>query len=42
VDYYRFEQTNLIDRLTASQILANPAFFGLVQRNPPAPGETVA
>jgi iron complex outermembrane recepter protein len=41
VDYFKFEQENLINRLTAAQILANPAFAPLVLRNPPAPGETV-
>ncbi len=41
VDYFKFDQTNLINRLTAAQILANPAFAPLVLRNPPAPGETV-
>jgi len=41
VDYYKFDQTNLIKSLTAAQILANPAFNDLVVRNPPAPGETV-
>ncbi len=41
VDYFKFEQENLIDRLTAEQILANPAFAPLVLRNAPAPGETV-
>jgi len=42
VDYIRFEQTDLIARLTANQILGNLAAFGnLVVRNAPAPGETV-
>jgi outer membrane receptor protein involved in Fe transport len=42
VDYIKFEQTNLISRVTASQILANLAAFGnLVLRNPPAAGQTV-
>jgi iron complex outermembrane receptor protein len=41
VEYFKFEQENLIDRLTAAQILANPSFYNLVQRNPAAPGETV-
>jgi len=42
VDYIKFEQTNLIARLTANQILANLTAFGnLVVRNAPAPGETV-
>lgn len=41
VEYFKYEQENLIDRLTAAQILANPSFFNLVQRNPAAPGETV-
>ncbi len=41
VDYFKFEQDNLINRLSAAQILANPAFAPLVLRNPPAPGETV-
>jgi len=42
VDYIRYEQTDLIARLTANQILGNLAAFGnLVIRNNPAPGETV-
>jgi iron complex outermembrane recepter protein len=42
VDYFKFDQTNLIDSLSASQILANLELFGdLVLRNPPAPGESV-
>jgi iron complex outermembrane recepter protein len=42
VDYFKFEQENLINRLTAGQILGNLQAFGdLVLRNPPAPGETV-
>lgn len=41
VEYFRFDQKNLIDRLTAAQILADPAFASLVVRNPVAPGESV-
>lgn len=42
VDYFDFQQENLIARLTAAQILANTAAFGnLIVRNPAAPGETV-
>ena len=42
VDYIKYDQSNLIARLTANQILGNIAAFGnLVVRNPPAPGETV-
>jgi outer membrane receptor protein involved in Fe transport len=42
IDYFDFQQSNLISRLTAAQILANLGAFGnLVLRNPPAPGETV-
>jgi outer membrane receptor protein involved in Fe transport len=41
VEYFKFDQKNLIDRLSAEQILDNPAFFNLVARNPAAPGETV-
>lgn len=41
VEYFQFNQKNLIDRLTAEQILDNPAFYNLVDRDPPAPGETV-
>jgi iron complex outermembrane receptor protein len=41
-DYFRFKQDSLISSLTAAQILNNLAAFGnLVDRNPPAPGETV-
>jgi iron complex outermembrane receptor protein len=41
VDYYKFEQSNLINRLTATQILGNTAFNSLVVRNPAVSGETV-
>lgn len=42
VDYFRFQQENLINSLTAAQILGNlTAFGGLVERNAPAAGETV-
>jgi iron complex outermembrane receptor protein len=41
VEYFKFDQENLIDRLSAEQILDNPAFFNLVDRDPAAPGETV-
>lgn len=41
VEYFRFDQENLIDRLTPEIILANPAFANLVDRNPAAPGESV-
>lgn len=41
LDYFRFKQENLINRLTAAQILGNPAFANLVVRNAPTPGETV-
>ena len=42
VDYFKYKQENLINRLTAQQILNNlSAFGGLVSRNPAAPGETV-
>ncbi|HEY1110679.1 MAG TPA: TonB-dependent receptor [Opitutaceae bacterium] len=42
VDYFDFQQENLIARLTAAQILANTAAFGnLIVRNPAAPGETI-
>jgi iron complex outermembrane recepter protein len=41
VEYFKFDQENLINRLTADDILANPAFYNLVDRNPAAPGETV-
>ena len=41
-DYIKFEQTDLIARVTAAQILANLNAFGnLVLRNPPAAGQTV-
>ncbi|MDI1251476.1 MAG: TonB-dependent receptor [Lacunisphaera sp.] len=40
-DFFKFEQSNLINRLTAAQILANPGFAHLVVRNTPTPGETV-
>lgn len=41
-DYFKFEQENLINRLTAQQIFNNLAAFGhLVTRNPPLAGETV-
>lgn len=40
-DYFNFEQENLINRLTAAQILANPGFYNLVVRNAPTPGETI-
>jgi iron complex outermembrane receptor protein len=41
VDYIKFDQTNLIARLSANQILSNLAAFGnLVVRNAPAPGES--
>lgn len=42
VDYFRFNQENLITSLTASAILGNLNAFGhLVVRNAPAPGQTV-
>lgn len=42
VDYFKFDQENLITSLTAGQILGNLAAFGhLVVRNAPAPGQTV-
>jgi|CXWL01.1.fsa_nt_gi outer membrane receptor protein involved in Fe transport len=41
VDYFRFSQENLINRLSAAAILANPAFANLVIRNLPTPGETI-
>ncbi len=41
VDYFKFEQNNLISSLTAAQILANPSFYNLVVRNAPTPGESV-
>ena len=41
VDYYKFDQDNLINRLTATQILGNTAFAGLIVRNPAVSGETV-
>jgi iron complex outermembrane recepter protein len=42
VDYFKFEQTNLIARLTASNILSNLGAFGhLVVRNPPLGSDTV-
>ncbi len=42
VDYIKFDQTNLISRVVATQILGNLTAFGnLVVRNAPAPGETV-
>ena len=42
VDYFEFQQKNLLNRLTAQQILNDlNAFGGLVTRNPAAPGETV-
>jgi iron complex outermembrane recepter protein len=42
VDYFKFDQTNLINSLSAAEILANLELFGdLVLRNPPAPGESV-
>lgn len=41
VDYFRFKQENLINRLGAVAILGNPAFSNLVIRNTPTPGETV-
>ena len=42
VDYFKFDQENLIDSLDASDILDNLDLFGhLVIRNAPAPGETV-
>jgi outer membrane receptor for ferrienterochelin and colicin len=44
VDLFYFDSENLIDRFEAETILDNedePAFAGLVVRNPPVPGETV-
>ncbi len=42
VDYFRYQQESLISSLTAAQILGNlTAFGGLIDRNPPAAGETV-
>ena len=42
VDYFHFDQTNLIDSLDAADILDNLDLFGdLVIRNAPAPGETI-
>jgi iron complex outermembrane receptor protein len=42
VDYFKFDQENLIDSLDAATILDNLDLFGdLVIRNAPAPGETV-
>ncbi|MDO8545683.1 MAG: TonB-dependent receptor [Opitutaceae bacterium] len=42
VDYFKFQQENLINRLSAQQILNDlPAFGHLLVRNPAAPGETV-
>jgi len=42
VDYIKFDQTNLINRLSATQILGNLTAFGhLVVRNAPTPGQTV-
>ncbi|HUR58334.1 MAG TPA: TonB-dependent receptor [Opitutaceae bacterium] len=41
VDYYKFDQDNLINRLTAAQILGNTAFNPLIVRNAPVSGETV-
>jgi len=42
VDYFDFQQTNLLRALNAVQILGNLAAYGnLVLRNPPAAGETV-
>jgi iron complex outermembrane recepter protein len=44
VDLFYFDSDNLIDRFGAETILDNedePAFAGLVVRNPPLPGETV-
>jgi outer membrane receptor protein involved in Fe transport len=42
IDYFKYTQENLISSLSAAQILNNlAAFGGLVDRNPPAPGETV-
>ncbi len=42
VDYFNFQQENLISRLTAAQVLANLNAFGnLVTRNPAAAGESV-
>lgn len=42
IDYFDFQQENLIARLQASQVLANLNAFGnLVLRNPAAPGESV-
>jgi iron complex outermembrane recepter protein len=41
-DYFKFKQENLINRLTAQQVLNNLTAFGnLVLRNPAAPGESV-
>lgn len=41
-EYFQFDQTNLIDSLSAAQILDQEAQFpDLVVRNPPGPGETV-
>ena len=42
VEYFQFEQNNLINRLTANNILSNLGAFGhLVVRNPALPGDTV-
>ncbi len=42
VDYFKFDQTNLIARLTANTILTNPAAFGhLIIRNAPLGTDTV-
>ncbi|MBI5424573.1 MAG: TonB-dependent receptor [Opitutae bacterium] len=41
-DYYKFNQSDLINRPSASTILTNPGIFGhLILRNPPVAGETV-
>lgn len=41
VDYFDFQQTNLLRSLTAAQILANPAYSNLILRNPPVGGQTI-
>jgi outer membrane receptor protein involved in Fe transport len=42
VDYIKFDQTNLLNRIAAQTILGNLTAFGnLVLRNPPAAGQTV-
>jgi outer membrane receptor protein involved in Fe transport len=41
VDYFRFKQENLISRLSAATILANPAFSNLVVRNAPIGGDPI-